>query len=500
MKKNRFKISVVLCGLILLILTAACKKAEKYYQKLDAQPEVKNIYQTVYGVGDTLTLDGRLNPANNLEINIGGISAIIASQTIVQQTLDRVKIVITEEMGIGPDRPISITSAGNTIECRPIEIIESSQMGQLNGQVQWQRVTNLSSGSTPIFCQNGKGTVFFWTPAKSVTRITKTGTITQVFNGVMLSDGHDRFDIVNITASGVDPSERYLYFAAITTDGHADNQQNTIYRFCKVDLQNSQLITINRSALPKLDNQRTLASIQPFEGIISKIKLFEVTGIYPDSKGDVFVQLSQHAVAKLSAAGAFNYRINYNNSYTNYLSRIWDEKTESYVDDQTMVGLLPGTKARNWLFVRFAISPDEGLLYGKLSGSTVGVTLYDLNTQSELYSNNFSFWNPITSTQTPYISGSFGILTLPVQSANIALPGKKLLNFYHGDGDPIRGFPLMGLLDFNNKKGQRYAPGTVVQGGLRLEAGTDQWLNYDEEGMIYSTANSKTVIIKTIYR
>jgi len=377
-------------------------------------------------------------------------------------------------MGIGPDRPITITSSGNTIQVRSIEIIESSTMGHLQGPVQWQRVVNLPSGTTPLFCLNGKGTVFFWTTANTVTRIAKDGTSTQVFSGNGLSDSFGNFTISTFNAGGVDPTERYLYFSAITADGNADNLTNNIYRFCRVDLQSGQLTTLNRSALPKTNP--TLASMQPHEGGIAKVKVFQATGICPDSKGNVYVQLSQDAMAKLTTDGQFIYLLNYNSNPS-----------------------LPGVKIRQPLALSLAVSPDEGLLYARLQGVTVGVSLFDLDAQAEIYTNAFTYWNPVTSVYDPYISGTFGVLTLPSQSANLALPGKRLLNFYNARAD--RNVPAtLGLLNFDLKRGERYAPSGLNTGTFNLDNGTDQWLNYDGEGMIYGTANSKTVIVKTKYQ
>jgi|GEM_PF-5464799 hypothetical protein len=480
MKKYMNQFTCAIIALLLALSFSACKKAEQYYKKLDAQPEVRNEYQTVYGIGDTLILDGRLNAENQLEIKIGGVKAEIASLTKIQEVIDRAKIIITSEMGIGPDRPITISSGGNVIQIRSIEIIESSAMGQLPGPVKWQRVTSLSRGTMPLFCLNGKGTVFFWTVANSIIRIAKDGTSTQMFDGNTLTDNFGSFTINAFNAGGVDPSEQYAYFSAITTDGNADNVTNDIYRLCRIDLQKGQLTTLNRSVLPKTNP--TQASMQPYEGLIGNVKIFQVTGIYPDRKGNVYVQLSQeqNAMAKLAADGRFKYLLNYNNNPQSN-------------------NPLPGVKTRQALEFPYAIYPDEGLLYARLQGGTVSVSLFDLNAQAEIYTNNFTYWSPVSSIYQPYISGTFAVLTLPSQSANLALPGKRLLNFYNERAD--RGVPAtMGLLNFNLKRGERYAPGGIAAGIYTLSPGADQWLNYDEEGMIYGTANSKSVIVKTTYQ
>lgn len=129
MKKFR-KYSVLVFTGTMLLLTAACKKSENFYQSLVDLPEIRKIYDNAYEVGSQMIITGRLNPDNGLKIEIGGITAKITGLTKVvgggtqyaPYYVDQATLTITKEMGIGPNRPVKITSAGNTIDGPPIEI------------------------------------------------------------------------------------------------------------------------------------------------------------------------------------------------------------------------------------------------------------------------------------------------------------------------------------------------------------------------------------------
>ena len=84
----------------------------------------------------------------------------------------------------------------------------------------------------------------------------------------------------------------------------------------------------------------------------------------------------------------------------------------------------------------------------------------------------------------------------------LPMPGRKLMVLYYGN--------TYSLLDFNIRYAYPYAQSVKVPLPCDLKKGSigsreldpnylgDIGLNYDEEGMIYTTAQRRTVILKTI--
>ena len=87
----------------------------------------------------------------------------------------------------------------------------------------------------------------------------------------------------------------------------------------------------------------------------------------------------------------------------------------------------------------------------------------------------------------------------------LPLSGGKLLILYYqnlitGDQTGKYDLPAWGILDFINERGSRYAPDAFLRQGYVMNYGTDELLNRDTQGMLYMTANNKSVILKTIYK
>lgn len=511
------KLSNVLITFTVLLVTTSCRKAEQYYEKLDAQPEVKLIYNAVYGVGDTMVFQGRLNPKKNLEINIGGINARILSverylnpntSTIKPDSLDLVKLLITKEMGIGINRLIEVSSGGNTIECPAIEIVEGNSEGYLQGQLQLVKQADISPGAVALYCQNGSGNIYLWKLDNSVTKIAKDGSSNQVLTSSVFKDASGVFTVNSFTAGGVDPAEQNLYFAALTQDGAADNAGNNVYRLCRYNLQTRTLTTLNRTLISKSD-QKTLGDYQPFEGNINSAKLFNCTTLAPDSKGNIYINIGNYAAARLSADGTLQYLFKVLNSSS--LPKVWDAQNNKYYFISDLNGLFPGVGING---VPKAWDTEAGLMYGIPAGGAINFVQYDLLTRTTAYTLAAKFSPIIYGGATPYISGSFNTLSglYEVSDARepgvfgyLPLPGEKVLVlYYQGIESSLTNkyydqYPALATRNFREKAGRRYAPGKLIRNGYVMGK-LDQMLNYDAEGMVYMTANNNTQIVKTKFK
>lgn len=492
---------------------SACKKAEDYYQTLRAQPEVLKNYHAVYGVGDTLTIDGRLNPGGNFQIKIGeGVAKIVSIERVaykslssqVLDTIDRVKVVISQEMGIGRDRSITITSAGISINGTPIEIVESNLLGILPNALKLVKHADATNGTVYFYCQNGKGSIYSWQKDKKFYKLDKNGSTIKVLDPSQLNDTNGPFQIIMLNSGGIDPNEQYLYFSALTTDGSSDNAANQIYRLCRYDLQAKTLTTLNRTLLPKTVGY-TVDQITPFEGSLGTTKLFNISGIYPGDDGTVYLSISTYAVARIDKNNQLKYLIHL--LMTNGLPTVRHPQTNLYDSDYTSA-LIPGIDASGMMTL-LSISPKEHMLYCKPYTLDVGVVQIDLLNKVELIDFRPPFFRPLGDGAKPFISGSFDVLTgsydandLPSYFGHLPMPDESLLILYYQgiDNNPrnkyYNQFPTFGILDLKNQKGRRYAPGKLIRNGYNMNE-ADKMLNYDEEGMIYMTANNNSVIVKT---
>lgn len=495
--------------LAILILGGACKKAENFYNHLDGQPEVRTNYNTVYGVGDTLTLVGRLHSDRNLEIRVGNVKANILSITreavqrevIFIDTIEIAKMIITEEMGIGPERSIEVISDGKTVSPPSIQIVEGIESGVLARPVQLVKHVNSIFGATPLFCQNGKGSIYLYQLDGKVVKIDRSGRSLTLFDGAELKDENGLFSISKFNAGGVDSQEQNLYFSAVTTDGSADNLGNNIYRFCRYNLIEKKLTTLNRSVLPNALDQHTLATYTPFEGALSECKLFDVSGVFPDNKGQVFCHIEgSSSFVRINAKGDVKYLIRAGSK----TPVIVNSATGSNYSPEEVRRLLPGVLLYAQNTTIRGISPDQALLYLQTGRFSYSIQQIDLQNSVEIYS-----LVPKEPAETAhglalYISGTFDILTggtgrnrPPTLFGYMPLPDSKVLILYHQNLDN-QSFPAFGTLNFGEQVGRRYAPGKINRNGFVLGT-TDKMLNYDEEGMIYMTANDNMTIIKTTY-
>jgi len=218
-------------------------------------------------------------------------------------------------------------------------------------------------------------------------------------------------------------------------------------------------------------------------------------------------------ITRLDAAGNYSYVLK--NSYTNYTltdpaPQITNPAvTNDYYSLSRTLQFFPGVIA-NYTKIE-AIAPDENFLY--VRQTTARLVRYDLTNQVML--NTFNKWLDASNFKKPYISGSFDVLTGATNDKNslwgmMPLSDGKLLILYYqdliADNEQTKAFygkfdlPAWGILDFINERGSRYAPGGFDRQGYVMNYGTDALLNRDAQGMLYMTANNKSVILKTIYK
>jgi hypothetical protein len=514
MKQIEFIKDILFIPLVLVLL-AGCSETNNYYSTLKKQPELIKDYDAVYAVNDTMTVKGHFI-ADGLQIKIGGAVAGIISisnalySATYNDSIQVVKLLVSNAMGVGTARAVSITSSGITLSGTAIEILESSKAGVLANGLTVQKIADYPSNSTPVYCRSGNGDMYFINnTTNAVTRMTASGVVSQVFDPSQCKDADGTaFTYTRLNGCGIDPKEQYLYLSLYTEAPYATYYH--YYRLCRWDMVNKTFTVLNKTPYYIYRSKRTLSDAQPFEGTISQVKMFTATGIYPDSLGNVYFNMDNRMITRMTAAG--NYSYVFKNPYYVMLYALIDPApqivntaTDDYYSLSHTLQFFPGVTA-NFSKIE-AISPDENLLY--VRQSTARLARFDLTNQVEL--NTFNSYSDVNYGAKPYISGSFDVLSAGYSNSNnsmwgmLPLSGGKLLILYYqnlitGDQTGKYDLPAWGILNFINERGSRYAPGAFLRQGYVMNYGTDELLNRDTQGMLYMTANNKSVILKTIYQ
>lgn len=499
---------------LLQLLLHACKDADTFYEVLDAQPEIVADYQTLYMVGDTLTIRGRLNPENNLEIFIGDIKAEIFETTTEQPTnssliLDVAKIRITEAMGIGADRSIQITSGNATISAPSIEIVGDANAAVLDRQLQLVKVADLPPRAVPLYCRNGKGNVYAWSSdSKKLFRITAAdGHTAEVFTEVQCVDVRGAFTINEFNAGAVSPDERYFYFSAKVSE---EGQDRTIelFKFCRFDIQNGEFTTLNRTEYSLLRSRRTLATAQPFEGKVDDVKIYKITGLYPDAEGRVYCDLMGRFLTQLDHNGTYSYLINFADKVimstapateTHFLPLINNPTTNNYYSTVQIHQTLPGVKIN---YQMNYMDLGKKTMYTKRSIGGVYLQVTDMVTRipTAEYANSVRADGESIYATASLRSFNGGLVRLGSPPLDPLPSNGKLIGLYFptsGERNTVIGGVLCEI-DFAGQVATRYAPGTLRFNDFILRD-FDHLLDIDEEGMLYMTANNRTEIVKTTY-
>lgn len=516
MKMNRSIYCMPVALLLALILVASCKKADRAYDKLLDIPELELssgfIYKGAYLVGDTMVIYGRLNPSkSDFKVRIGEAAApMLAWRNIPKDSLgvgggifanglDEVKLKITSAMGAGEKRQVRITSGGLTIEGPSVDILLASpDTISFNYGLKLGLYYYMPEAGTKLFyCVNGKGSIYLYESGiiKAIRNRRAAAIVTD------FTDQYGSFTIQTLYSGGADFHERYVYFSALTTENSADAANNHIFRLCRYDMETHELTALNRTLIPKDGTMATLEhAYLPYEGSIAAVKLQAVTGIYPDSSGNVVLNMQHiihqinplnnrlNIVAYLRADGALKYQLK-NRDYSFFY---YDPATGGSKNNRNVPGVsVPGDMYR--------VAPNEKLLYqiSPVGWSHSGYKMYDLATGDMLY--NFT---PKEEISNWVLEGPFSSLAFRDNYSfsnfysHFPLPGKRMLLL-------LNRFQTLSehkttVLNFSSLTASPYAP-FVDEGGL-FENGNyveDPVLNYDSQGHLYIFSATAREILKT---
>ncbi len=480
---------------------SSCESADQFYEFQKGKPEVQDLSTYSYTVGDTITFVGRLNP-EQLKITIGGIEAKIAKVEIQRsgaltgnRPLDRVKTLITDEMGRGPGISISLLAMGQKVDLKPIEILPDQNMGLIKHKLKLTERPRRSSPLTLIQCLSGTGTIFYWdNQQKALFKMLKDDTEIKILDESAFVDEFGAFSIDGfIEGAGIDLKEKYLYFSANTKDKTVDPKMLAdIIRIVRCDLTSGKCVVLNRTVFPRLTEFRTLETVMPFEGKMKDVKIVSTFNkVIAMFDGSVYF-LNPSFITRMEPNGDYRYLYKFN------AFNLWDPKANKMLYAYQVLEMLPGTYFSVYDFITIGIAPDEHVIYLNRNRSIV---LTDVNNKYDFqdFKAPYDRWKkPITNASfESYYEVDFHSFFGPF-SLRVPLPGRRLLGIFYlnKDGKDFEDFQVFGIFNFKTKRIDRYSPGKIDLGELTLW-NNDLILNYDQEGMFYTSANENKKFAKT---
>jgi hypothetical protein len=310
MSKNRFNMRRLICqvsavlGLLGFFIFPACKKVDEHSQLVASQPWLADnfsstrlpgwYYPTNVSVGDTVTLVGRLFPyqqgsvitVGNIPVKIIDTAEIPPNYTTYNQQapVDVVRFLITEDMGAGPNRPVTVTANGITIQGHTINIAYYSASAARTDTTLWvDQIAAWLPDYATAYNNNGNGLfrsahvvatgdIYFDNPdgiyklsAGQVTNILRSG-------NSFTDDNNSQFSIKAVLGSAITYDGATLYFSGEVSENTTDTVQNYLFRVCKMDMNTKKVTTINRTLVFRYF-QTTEETGLRYEGPLAQLKV-----------------------------------------------------------------------------------------------------------------------------------------------------------------------------------------------------------------------------------
>lgn len=300
------------CLVFLFLLTTiilSCKKVEQRNTFVSGILSISAGFKTAYSIGDTMTITGRLSAGNtDFNVKIGNVNAAILSKSTTpyhnnytneETTVDIVKLLITEEMGLGEQIKVVISSGGQVLNTPLISIRRYAvPSGQTDTTLFVDKTLEWEPSNPEDYVLNDSGL-----PYILGTCVTLNGHlyfhnyhgIFKVENNVVqqllkkddqFNDGINTFTITGFIGSVTDPDERYLYFSAEIADPAIDNSAFYAYRLCKMDLVTKKIQTINTSTIA-IEQSGDPIIESPYQGPAAQVKMV-ATNLKMDAVGNLF--------------------------------------------------------------------------------------------------------------------------------------------------------------------------------------------------------------------
>lgn len=454
----------------------SCNDTEAYYKELTELPQLdmRDLYAYAgsFNVGDSLTMYGKFQqPQNPLSISIGGVEAEIVKKEKVlfdysrNDSNDVVTVVITEAMGYGKGRPVTLTSGNKTINCPSIEIIDGASLEPyaFTGTLTLTEYASLPSGTiTWVETKNGTGNLYYYRSTdKSFYHIQNSETEVVLSLDKLKESLGSSFDIRNLQAATVDAAEENLYFAART---------NTSYELIRYNFASAQATILNT----KPTTAQNVTGSYANGDVLGTLEL-AFSRLQTDNKGGLYVWISGSGVTNAGVA---------------YIS---SERVVDYLFTLNGNTLLPASLAGNAAANTALLSPQDGVFYTSSTVNPNNTTISQYNLLSPRLIQQFTSASATNNPDNNF-TGFFGNIYLPQAISYDYIRLKENTFLYFRTNTTLKALELF-VTDFTNERVVPYAPGFDAGNYAGNFASTARLLNYDSDKHLYFVQG--TTILKT---
>lgn len=303
---------------ILLLISLAffsCNKVNEYATQVANQPSLATgeygvfaygitnwEYPSTVVVGDTIEFIGKLfMDQGKTTIRIGDTTARLLWYTDLsgsgESAIQLVKTVVTAGMGIGVNRPVTVTANGASIQGPPITIEQFNFLEQTDTTLwvsqygsNWfpDNLSYFQTNQIPLVMSTNtalNGTVCFANPL-GVYTLTAAGVQPQVVHGTVLQENGTTYSIDQVVGSAISADGNTLYVSASVLENNPDTVGELIFRLFSMSPGTpSTASTINRTEVPI--NGTTNEKVTAFEGAAAGLKLVAMS-IQTDTKGNLY--------------------------------------------------------------------------------------------------------------------------------------------------------------------------------------------------------------------
>ena len=459
---------VFLYGLGLCLLMTACNKVDQHYDLVAGQPWILGSYPTTYYVGDTMTISGLLFIGEGGTLQVGAVQPSFLSVTKTAgapgtsavDSQEIVRFLITKEMGVGNNIPVTLTARGLTIKSPSITIrqltglLARTDTTLVATQIASWQPANLSdyqSQNIPLIIGSSvssNGSIYFDNPW-GVFSVIGAAVQPVLSVGSQLSDQNGPFTVNKVLGSAISFDGSTLAFSVAVSD-NSDTVNNYVFRFCTMDIGSKAVTTLNRTLeLKGIPNQS--GSPGAFTGAVAQLNLI-AAGISADVNGNWYFT-NIYSVPSSGSDMGFWYSSAADNpgSGDNELDNICELGTDGNLKSLFSFQPPNSYRASSSPFRTPGYPVDEigGTLISQDGGvafistnygeSLLNVAVYDLNQQVLLSAPpaeaNYRFISYDTSTVTGEPAVGSGPFTVPIgftynrgaPNPNFALPNGTIL-------------------------------------------------------------------------
>lgn len=301
MKNICIIIGIILAAIGLSSSLYSCKKVDQYAKVVSSFPSLDGTYSTIYIVGDTMTVTGRmfLGEGSN-HIQVGNAAAVLYSLTATSTTdttLQMARFIITTAMGVGSNISVALIANGYTVDGPKITIKQFNLSAQTDTTLWVDQIGSWLPANVSYFQNNGiplvlssntslNGLTCFYNPLGLYTVSTTSGVQPALLQGAVLTEANVVYSIDQLAGGAISADGTTLYFSAAVLENSPDTATNLIFRLAKMKLGDpSTVTTLNRTLVPKMGTTNEV--MKSVQGTLSSLEEVAVA-LQTDLNGNLY--------------------------------------------------------------------------------------------------------------------------------------------------------------------------------------------------------------------